>query len=338
MASLGRASTAIGRPSAAVTSWPTSGIRDDPPTSSTAAHVGHGHARRGDGPAQRHQGLVQRRADHRLELGAGEAHLGVAAGEQHRDRSRRSPTTAPPWRRRTPRAAGRGRWRVRGRRGRRACRRRRPGSRGRAGTRRGRSRCRRGARCRRAGPRCSKPPAPPTARRRRRTCRRPGRRPRRPCPAASAPLGGVGRGRRHRLGHEVVDRHARRGAGPGAAGRACTRPSWPGGSRPATRAARPRWPPPGSTTHATTRAMSSSADTGEPPSSSGVGSPTRRLNSRATRWGCGHRPPGGGLAHERTGRRPGTPPRARTRCGCRGRRPAAAPTAARRRRPTAAAV
>jgi NAD-specific glutamate dehydrogenase len=40
-----------------------------------------------------------------------------------------------------------------------------------------------------------------------------------------------------------------------------------------------------STTQCTTRAISSSAATGDPPSSSGVGSPTRRLNSRATRWG-----------------------------------------------------
>ena len=39
------------------------------------------------------------------------------------------------------------------------------------------------------------------------------------------------------------------------------------------------------TTHSAMRAMHSSADTGVPPSSSGVGSPTRRLNSRATRWG-----------------------------------------------------
>ena len=44
------------------------------------------HPGRADGPAQRHDRLGDRRADHRLELGAGEPHLGLQARQQHRDR------------------------------------------------------------------------------------------------------------------------------------------------------------------------------------------------------------------------------------------------------------
>ena len=74
-ACLGSASTATGRPSSAETIWATSGIRDEPPTSSTECRSSGVRPGRARGPAQRLDVSATRRADHVLELGPGEPDL-----------------------------------------------------------------------------------------------------------------------------------------------------------------------------------------------------------------------------------------------------------------------
>ena len=71
---------------AADTSWPTSGIRDDPPTSSTAFDLGRLDAGRADRPFQGRNGVGKRRPDHGLELAASQADLGLHRRQEHGDR------------------------------------------------------------------------------------------------------------------------------------------------------------------------------------------------------------------------------------------------------------
>ena len=92
-ACLGWASTATGRPSSAPTSWATSGMRDEPPTSSTAPMSSAVDARRADAPgAGRRPSRASGGRIIGLELGAGEPHLGLQRRAAAPGSSPRCPT------------------------------------------------------------------------------------------------------------------------------------------------------------------------------------------------------------------------------------------------------
>ena len=87
MASLGWASMAMGRPSSAPTIWATSGMRDEPPTSRTALMSSDVAPRPSGWPGAGPRS--SRRSPGRIiasNSAPGEPHLGLQAGQQHRDR------------------------------------------------------------------------------------------------------------------------------------------------------------------------------------------------------------------------------------------------------------
>ena len=97
IAFFGSASTATGRPSCSETSWATSGIRDEPPTSSTAESCVGRQPGRADRAAQRLHRLLDPRPDHRLELAAVQPHRPLGGRQSAPGSTPRCRCSAPPW-------------------------------------------------------------------------------------------------------------------------------------------------------------------------------------------------------------------------------------------------
>ena len=292
----GCGSATTGRSNAVDSSWLTSGIRDEPPASSTASSSSGADPGRPQRPVHRRHRVPQRRRDHRFQFGAVQPDPGVHAGQRHRDHHLGVEGQRLLGLHAVAAQPGQGRDHLRRRRG--------PGRRSR---RRGpRARAPNTASSKSTPPSCSMPSGSPSSSKPVAVAAQ-----HRRVEGAAAEVvdgdrlargdlagGGVLQGRRLRLGAQQHRARCRPAAAPGRAARACTAPSWPGGSRSAPRGGPSCSRVTVSITWRSSLAVSACAENGTPPTRIGTGSPMRRLNSRASRPGLGQAAALGGLADE----------------------------------------